>query len=399
MSILIAYLGVSKVNVACDRYMECRTCIGKALLTLRELNQYCIVITELNASPEAFQWRHDTKMFITALVHGTVAMVKNNRHAQHLTTSLQFDQKGDPFEMIQLLRSHLFNGSRVMDQDQGGSGSQQSITANNNNNYNHNQRPPLQLFERMKMVELLHEFTCSYKELLRLASTPLPFALVQMTRTFVFCWVISLPLMLNGEDMNANVADVFFFVILLTYGFLGLEMVGMKMSNPFGDSKSNLDVKGMANATLVGMENDSRILQCHKSKSKQPRTRGAGASDINSSKGNALETTLTRDDNINFDHTSRIMRMPTENLDSDWSPIRNGRNSLHGSEASNYWPPPAIQGSPSYNAMTGDGHFNDATAAAAARGERNSDNQVLKIHREGGVCPSTAEDADACDDC
>jgi len=267
MSILIAYLGVAKVNQAYDRYMACRIDIGRALNGLRELNQYCITLTEADLTPEAFKWRQEVKRTILLLLHSTVTMVKNSKHAQHLAIGIERNQEGDPFELILYLRSHMHNGCKALPVAK------------------------LQILELCKMLDLLHEFTISYRELVRLASTPIPFPLVQMGRTFMFIWVLSLPLVLSGKDFN-DMLSVFLFVILLTYGFLGLEMVAMILANPFGtEAKAALDVKGMARATTAGIENDSSHLEVYE--------------------------TLGRKENLakaSF-FSERILSVPTENLD------------------------------------------------------------------------------------
>ena len=71
----------------------------------------------------------------------------------------------------------------------------------------------------------------SYRNLLRLASSPLPFPLVQMGRTFTAVWTLSLPFVLIGDDFAEDSLSTFTFVILLTYGFLGLELDGVYVSS------------------------------------------------------------------------------------------------------------------------------------------------------------------------
>merc|ERR1719148_663891 len=109
------------------------------------------------------------------------------------------------------------------------------------------------------MINLLHEFSASYRDLLRLASSGLPFALVQMGRTFTFVWVLTIPFVLTGKDFVQEYPSAFTFVILLTYGFLGLEFLSRMLSNPFGDEiKNDLNILGMGTAAVVGIEEDSR---------------------------------------------------------------------------------------------------------------------------------------------
>jgi hypothetical protein len=139
------------------------------------------------------------------------------------------------------------------------------------------------------MVDLLHEFVMSYRNLLRIASTPLPFALVQMGRTFIFIWVVTIPFVLSGGDFLQQYPSAFSFVILLTYGFLGLEFVSRMLSNPFGDEiKNDLNIKGMGAAAVIGIENDSRCWKEECEKKKQIRAVGSDE------RGNSLSSVSSR---------------------------------------------------------------------------------------------------------
>ena len=149
--------------------------------------------------------------------------------------SLANEMKEDPMDLMRRLRSHLIVASQ--------------------------KRLPnteVQILERMKMADMLHEYSLSYRELLNIVSTPFPMALTQMGRTFIFVWTFSIPFILAGGLVDNWSA--FTFVILLTYGFLGLEFVAMKMSNPFGDDGLNdLNVRAIAKATIQGIENDWKM--------------------------------------------------------------------------------------------------------------------------------------------
>lgn len=69
----------------------------------------------------------------------------------------------------------------------------------------------------------------------------MPFVLTQIGRTFVFVFTFTIPFVVTGEhfDGNLNYVNAAFFVILLTYGFLGLEFVSRMLSNPFGGEIDN----------------------------------------------------------------------------------------------------------------------------------------------------------------
>ena len=137
------------------------------------------------------------------------AWKQNEEHALYLALNddTNFSSDDDPMLLVQSLRIHLYNGCFVL--------------ANN-----------MEILERVKLVDLIHEFIHSYRVLLKLASTPLPWPFLQMGRTFLFIWTFSMPLVLRSPFGDASAAMVFLF--FLTYGFIGLELVAMKMMSPFG---------------------------------------------------------------------------------------------------------------------------------------------------------------------
>lgn len=271
MSLLIAYLGVSKVNLAYERYMGAQIAIGHGLMILRELNQLALTLTENFTGEEADEWRTAARQSIIQLIHETVATLRDGRHAAVLARNVgqvqsklgapSVSELEDPMILVHALRTHLYHDSLLLSNTE-----------------------QLQLLERCKMIDMLHEFTISYRSLLRIASTPLPFALVQMGRTFIFIWVVTIPFVLSGGDFLQQYPSAFSFVILLTYGFLGLEFVSRMLSNPFGDEiKNDLNIKGMGAAAVIGIENDSRSWREENEKKKQRKATDDGRGDSLSS--------------------------------------------------------------------------------------------------------------------
>ena len=147
---------------------------------------------------------------------------QDDKQAEYLARNLHLELKTEDDTMVyaQALRSHLYNAQIAEDQ---------------NND--------LQLLERIKLVDMLNEFIVHFRNLLKLASTPLPFPLLQMGRTFLFLWTFSIPFVLRGVVEERYTAMV--FVFFLTYGFIGLELVAMKLVDPFGDGVNDLNVTGM----------------------------------------------------------------------------------------------------------------------------------------------------------
>jgi predicted membrane chloride channel (bestrophin family) len=75
MSLIIAFLGVSKVNIALTRYMDSKQAIENAVLSLREISQLAIAITERDKSPQAQLWREEVSQRSTDILSTTTTTV------------------------------------------------------------------------------------------------------------------------------------------------------------------------------------------------------------------------------------------------------------------------------------------------------------------------------------
>ena len=65
-----------------------------------------------------------------------------------------------------------------------------------------------------------------------------------MGRTFVFVGAFTLPLAVVGQI--SNIFTACFALFLITYGFIGIELVSIELDDPFGDDPNDLDVMVMA---------------------------------------------------------------------------------------------------------------------------------------------------------
>lgn len=229
MSLIVSFLVVQKVNLAFDRYMQARTFLGHALSMCREINQGSILFAE---GKDAETWRGEMKDLILHLLSSTIHVIKDHEKSLRLTKGECHGlDKEDPMTYVMLLRSKIYSERSGVE---------------------------FQLLEKMRMLDFVHSFVKHYSDLVKLASTPLPFPMVQMARTCLFLWVFSLPLVLVG--VFNELFSVLIFIFFLTYGFIGLELVAMQLLTPFGDGINDLGVDAMAEALVVCMENDDKLL-------------------------------------------------------------------------------------------------------------------------------------------
>lgn len=231
MSLMVSYLVVSKVYLAFDRYMNARCAAGQAFSTLRELNEQVLTFSARQINQKTKAWRDEAKRLTIELLLMTIRILQDETKAIYLARAEGPKTSDDPMSLAQSLRLHLYVRS---DQDL---------------------LEELAILEKSKMLDLLNVYLVAYRDLLKLASTPLPFPLVQMGRTFLFIWTFTIPFALVG--IVDELYSVLLFVFFLTYGFIGLEFVSMKLLHPFGDSLNDLDLVAMGQATIIGIDHDS----------------------------------------------------------------------------------------------------------------------------------------------
>ena len=72
-----------------------------------------------------------------------------------------------------------------------------------------------------------------------IVTTPIPFPLVQMSRTFLFFYIYTLPSALLTASSTPEADLVVLFIV--TYGFVGLELISIELDDPFGDDVIDFD--------------------------------------------------------------------------------------------------------------------------------------------------------------
>jgi predicted membrane chloride channel (bestrophin family) len=206
LTLLVSFLVISKVNLAYERFRAARHHTGNAFLHLRELNQLVITVStsymqdDLNYNDKnvhqnkgIHRWRAECVDQIVEILDATKRVLQEDKLASYLArnegstslphfTSPEHNNTVDPLVLVQSLRLHLYSSRN------------------------------LQLLERVNLMAKLNDFVTDYRALLDLASTPMPFAFVQMGRAFLFLWTFSMPLVLRqGPFTDVWTAMIFLF--------------------------------------------------------------------------------------------------------------------------------------------------------------------------------------------
>ena len=268
LTLLVSFLVISKVNLAYDRYKAVRRYAGLGSTALRELIQMAIAVTNraadnednidsdhaIEREKELRHWRLECVEKVTDILDASVCVLQDRSLANHFAYNRAL--KTPPVTNNSKIKHGVSDSEAFVDEETFVSDPLTLIQSMRLHIYC---TPGLgfELLERVHLVNKLQEYTSCYTHLLGMASTPLPFPLVQMGRAFLLIWTFSMPLvLLDGPftDMWGAMAFLFF----LTYGFIGLELVSIKLSDPFGKSRDDIPISGLRDAAILGIEKDMK---------------------------------------------------------------------------------------------------------------------------------------------
>jgi predicted membrane chloride channel (bestrophin family) len=246
MSMMVSFLMVTRSNIAYSRYMEARTDLSNAMTACRELVSHAVAFTRYERGDDAKKWRTDlakrTIKLLTAVVSalqyqntGIDTWKEPALSAQEklaLKSAVQTSNERTPLVLAMWVQSTIASNVEFLKtKDKEGK-----------------EIPMLHANKELKLYSQLSDFVKSYHGLMKLISTPFPFPLVQMTRTFLFIWIFTLPWVLVN-DLKKFPALIF-TVFFITYAFVGLELVAIELDDPFGDDDIDFAVKKLALVTF-----------------------------------------------------------------------------------------------------------------------------------------------------
>lgn len=253
MNLMVAFLIVSRVNISIGRYNQARGYLSVMYREARELIQNTAVLSGHNTDVRAKQWRNDVAYQTCILLRVAMGVIDYEEEYVNVWELEELDQ--DEREDIQ---KFLFLET---------SSNQNALRWGHavRTEYEENMRVPIRLayllrkliktqrtelgdplvigFE-LKLMGSVDSFMGGYYGMRKFLTTPFPFPLVQMARTFLFFYVYTVPFALLSDSSNAVAHCIVIFI--LTYGFMGLEYVSIELDNPFGEDDNDFDNLGMA---------------------------------------------------------------------------------------------------------------------------------------------------------
>lgn len=233
MSIMVAFLVVTRSNIAYSRYMEARNYLNDAMKSCRELVQHAVTFTRYNSDIDARRWRAEVARrtivqlrcvvsvleYQTRKIHAWKIPELTQSEKQALLTAVGKSNERATMVLAMFMRHTIASQVEFL-------------------------QTPMHINKELRLYAIESQFVTAYHGLMKLITTPFPFPLVQMSRTFLAIWVFTLPCAL-ADDIK-SLPGLIFIVFFLTFGFIGLEIVSIELDDPFGDDPNDFDVLGFA---------------------------------------------------------------------------------------------------------------------------------------------------------
>jgi len=250
LTMLVAFLVVSRATVSLGRYNQVRNSVMSIYCNTRQLMHQMTVFSSDNINQSGKQWRHDVAYLAMLELRSVMAVIDYQSDGIPAWDHPEFDEK-----IVARLKSQLFVGEANL----------KFAHHTNYSEYEENMRVPIRMALRLreKIVEQrkqldkpfswaeesqllgsIDKIMAGYYGIRAFLTTPFPFPLVQMSRTFLFFYLFTVPFALLG-DVSQPVAHCV-VVFFLTYGFMGMEYVSIELDDPFGSDSNDFDNGRMA---------------------------------------------------------------------------------------------------------------------------------------------------------
>jgi predicted membrane chloride channel (bestrophin family) len=249
ITLVVAFLLVSRVNTALGRYNEARGCLGAMYMMTRELGQQTSVFSLHDASTKAKEWRSEVLYRLLLLLNTSMAVIDYPETSipawdcAQLTGEEKVDVDRATFNTVELQRWAHTPGSEWEESMRVPIRISYLLRKSIHKQKNILNRP-MECTQETILHSSVDKFLAGYYDIVKLLTTPVPFPLVQMARTFLFLYVFAIPFVLWGDESSETAHCI--SVFLLTFGFMGLDAIALELDNPFGNDANDIDNDGLA---------------------------------------------------------------------------------------------------------------------------------------------------------
>jgi hypothetical protein len=247
MSTMIGFLLVTRVSLAYQRYLDLRDCLENMTRQTREMIQNIILLTRTMQTDSDKAWRNETTTRMLLLLRSVMAVVDYG------------SERIPPWNIAELDEQEAEEIKKDIYQNSG-------ETSNQERRWSRPKRteweevmrvPPILAYKlRLRLGEgesqlsgkpdayrffnnygAVDSFMESYYLLRKHMTTPFPFPMEQMNRTFLYFYIFTVPLTLLEDVKDKYPFMQILVTVFLTYGFVGLQLIAVELDDPFGNDQ------------------------------------------------------------------------------------------------------------------------------------------------------------------
>jgi hypothetical protein len=267
MSMLVAFLVINKLSFTLGLYYELQGHLSKMNQASVELTQLACSYTKGYQTHEIRDWRFQVTRQVLILLKVSVSVMHKGGEncvweipeLKHEPLTLALDGGEYPT---------MINGDHGSSRRRSGA-PHQIYEFGYNLPSDKNLRAPIRIAQRLRdvityrknflvdpldtiqeraLLAPVKEFMDSYYGVRKYLTCPLPLPLVQLGRIFVVFYVFTLPFALLSEELNLAYSQMTVLICLMTYGFMGMELLFVEIDDPFSDDPNDLPLTEEAQA-------------------------------------------------------------------------------------------------------------------------------------------------------
>lgn len=267
MSILVAFLVINKLSFTLGLYYELQGYLCKMNQATVELTQLACSHTMGYQQQQYRDWRFNVSHQALVLLKVSVSVVfKGGENSAWEIPELQHDP---PILVLdQETYPTMTNGNQGTTRYKTGA-PKEIYEFGYNLKSDKNLRVPIRIAQRLRdaivdrkklpmdpldtiqeqcLLSAVKDFMDAYYGVRKYLTCPLPLPLVQLGRIFVIFYVFTLPFALLSKELNLAYSQMTALICLMTYGFMGIELLFVEIDSPFEEDANDLPLTEEARA-------------------------------------------------------------------------------------------------------------------------------------------------------
>jgi hypothetical protein len=276
MSILVSFLVIQKLSFTLELYYDVQGHLSTMNQAAIDVTQLACSFTEHHKGDQYVQWRYEIAYHAAVLVKCTCAVIHKGGEYS-VWEMAEFQQPGRGPLLLDLpvvaddKRSSDVASSRADAEFTRYDYPKELYIMGENLKSDLNLRVPIRVAQRMQsaimkhrptlpkhldsiqemqLMDRVNDFVRSYRNVRKYLVAPLPLPWAQLGRLFVFAYVFTLPFAMLSADLNLKGIQVIFLVAIMTYGFVGCELLFVELDDPFAEDPNDLPLAEEGRAAM-----------------------------------------------------------------------------------------------------------------------------------------------------